>query len=48
MTTSFIADIKQELTQKCGKGKKSLRKCETCGYEQVIQSADVHVSERGG
>ena len=30
MTTSFIADVEEELTQKYGKGKTSLRKCETC------------------
>ena len=47
MTTSFIADVEEELTQKYGKGKTSLRKCETCDYEQVIQSAGVHVSESG-
>ena len=47
MTTSFIADVEEELTQKYGKGKTSLRKCETCDYEQVIQSADVHISESG-
>lgn len=47
MTTSFIVDVEEELTQKYGKGKTSLRKCETCDYEQVIQSAGVHVSESG-
>ena len=42
-----LQNVEEELTQKYGKGKTRLRKCETCDYEQVIQSAGVHVSESG-
>lgn len=42
-----VPNVEEELTQKYGKGKTSLRKCETCDYEQVIQSAGVHASESG-
>lgn len=44
---SFITDVDAELTQKYGQGESYLRKCATCNYEQIIQTAGVHVLTGG-
>ena len=43
----FITDVEAELTQKYGQGETYLTKCETCNYEQIIQTAGVHVLTGG-
>lgn len=43
----FIFSIVDTLKRKYGEGENSIRKCETCDYEQVIYSGGVHETEDG-